>query len=272
MIPRKISELTALDGHVVIEADGNSYAVEVDVPGITSVTLHGDLPALSWCRVITTAKHGALAMGTEMWGAGAPGRVRPTERTTARKTRTMAVLPMGVLGRPMPVTAMLCGKVKDTGPLGGKAKETGSLTTKDPEPGTLGETEPGTGMLCGKGRAPVSPLARAKVRGVPSGLGLGMDMRYAWVWGTVRRCAEGEGEATLGGKAPATEAPGVTAPVAETRRAKGQATEARGAPARARETRFEVAAGRGMLGVQHWTVALPNAPVMATETRLRMGS
>ena len=43
MIHRKISEMTAVNGHVVIEADGNNYSVDVDIPGIESVTLQGDL-------------------------------------------------------------------------------------------------------------------------------------------------------------------------------------------------------------------------------------
>ena len=44
MIHHKLSEMTAVDGEVVIEADGNNHRVIADIAGITSVTLHGDLP------------------------------------------------------------------------------------------------------------------------------------------------------------------------------------------------------------------------------------
>ena len=43
MIHRKISGMAAVDGRVVIEADGNNHSVEVDIGGIESVTLRGDL-------------------------------------------------------------------------------------------------------------------------------------------------------------------------------------------------------------------------------------
>lgn len=225
MIHRKLSELTASDGRVVIETDGNNYSVEVDIGGIESVTLQGDLTGslvVSGDADCDAVRSGGRYGDVLRYGDG-NGKAY---RTGAGDGSAYHQGPGD--GQARRFGAMPCVPATERVMHGVRGRVTATRTTRDPARATHGAAVMAMAMPCVKERARARRATMGMAPASPGGVDPAPDTPYVRAQVKAPRCVPGGEKETQSAQDRAMEAHSASVVDKEMPGARGPAMAARG--------------------------------------------